>query len=1132
MTSPRRAPAGGLILVPVLALVLAGPGRLEAGEVLYNGIELPQSWPPRVAKLSRDPMPVPYLAAPPKVIPIDVGRQLFVDDFLVEQTTLTRTFHRPEFHRLNPVVTFDKPWELTGRAPFAAVFSDGVWFDPQDRLFKMWYCGGYLAGTCYATSTDGIRWDKPALEVEPGSNYVLRHERDSSTVWLDPTDPDPARRFKMFTTQRANEWCLALRCSSNGVHWSKPLATSPSLGDRSTVFYNPFRKVWVWSLRTSQPGTGRSRAYREHPDPVKGMAWQASDVTLWTGADRLDPRHPKFPGVDPQLYNLDAVAYESVMLGLFSIHQGPPNHQCSQLKIQKRNEVLLGFSRDGFHWHRPDRRPFLGVTERDGDWRWGNMQSAGGGCLVVGDKLYFYVSGRQRTDQFWDGRASTGLATLRRDGFASVDAGAEPGTLTTRPLRFRGEHLFVNVDTAGGELRVEILDAHGRPQAPFLRDTCLPVRTNRTLCPVRWSDAASLSALKGQTVRFRFHLRNGRLYAFWVSPTARGESRGYVAAGGPGLTGMTDTVGQGAGTPNRPNLLWITSEDNSPYLGCYGDPLARTPNLDRLAAQGVRYRNAFANAPVCSSARTTLITGMYASSLGAHNHRSRVAMPGRFKLYPEHLRAAGYHCSNNSKTDYNLAGTRQSWDESSPKAHYNHRAPGQPFFAVFNFTTSHESQVAPKPGKTSFRVPPETIPLPPYHPDTPEIRRDWANYYDQVTLLDGQAGKVLDELQKAGLDDDTIVFYYADHGGALPRGKRNIHDSGTRVPLIIRFPEKWRHLAPAAPGQWVPDLVSFVDFPATVLSLCGVPVPAHYEGRPFLGAQKPPPRDHVFLFRGRMDERYDTVRAVRDGGFRYVRNYSPHRPWGQHYSYPFQVLPSMRSWFAEFAAGRCNEVQAAYWNPKPAEEFYEIASDPFEVRNRIAEPQHAARIARLRAALRADILATRDTGFIPEGMAARRAGDMPLHDWAHTDAYPLERILDLADKTGERNAAHLPALIAALGDSDPVLRYWAATGCLILAAEAGPAKAKLLALLDDPWADVRVTAAEALAHLGERDKALQTLAAVLKTGNLHEALAAQNALDSLRQAGLVPLAMARDLVRDLNFGEPGNRIPRYLLSQP
>ncbi|MCD6288842.1 MAG: sulfatase, partial [Candidatus Hydrogenedentes bacterium] len=351
---------------------------------------------------------------------------------------------------------------------------------------------------------------------------------------------------------------------------------------------------------------------------------------------------------------------------------------------------------------------------------------------------------------------------------------------------------------------------------------------------------------------------------------------------------------RGGSNVERPNILWIVSEDNSPYLGCYGDEQALTPRLDRMAAEGVRYRNAFANAPVCSAARSTLITGMYATSLGVHNHRSKVAIPDQFRYYPEYLRDAGYYCTNHSKTDYNIP--RQStaaWDESSNKAHYKNRPPGQPFFAVFNIGTSHEGQLTEKavasrrkkgllPPKT--RIAPEDVKLPPYYPDTPAVRRDWSIYYDNMTLMDKEVGDILDELEREGLAEDTIVFYYSDNGGALPRGKRNIHDSGTRVPLIIRFPKKWAHLAPVEPGGWVEQPVSFVDFPATLLSLAGAPIPKQFEGRAFLGDQTAPPRDHVFLYRGRMDERYDTVRAVRDRQYRYIRNYSPHRPWGQQYS--------------------------------------------------------------------------------------------------------------------------------------------------------------------------------------------------------------------------------------------------------
>jgi len=587
--------------------------------------------------------------------------------------------------------------------------------------------------------------------------------------------------------------------------------------------------------------------------------------------------------------------------------------------------------------------------------------------------------------------------------------------------------------------------------------------------------------------------------------------------------------GLAAAPAARPNVLWLTSEDNGPFLGCYGDPHARTPHLDGLAAEGVRYRRAFANAPVCSSARTTLITGMYPPSIGAQHHRSQVPLPAGFQLYPELLRAAGYYCTNNAKTDYNVTLDRLPWHENGPRAHYRNRPAGQPFFAIFNQTSSHESQVAPPAGKTRFRVPPASVTLPPYHPDTPEIRRDWANYHDQITVMDGQMGELLAELAREGLAEDTIVFYYADHAGGLPRGKRNIHDSGTRVPLIVRFPAKWAHLAPGAPGSWVEQPVSFVDLTATLLELCGVPVPANYEGRPFLGPRAVA-RDEVFLFRGRMDERHDVVRAVRDREHRYVRNYSPHRPWGQPYSYPFQVLPSMRSWHAAFLAGKCDPVQAAYWLPKPPEEFYAVAGDPHEIRNLAGRPEVAERQLALAAKLRAHLIATRDTGFIPEGMTRRLAGGRDLIAYARGPAYPIERVVDLADLAAARDPRHLGDLQAALADPHPVIRYWGAQGCLILGAKAAPARDALRARLRDGWADVRVASAEALGHLGDLDAALTALGEVIRAGEASEVLAALNALDFLWLDGRAPLARVQAMVRGLELAEPADRIPRHLLA--
>ncbi len=530
---------------------------LAAGETLYNGITLPERWPPERKELAREPMRVPYLQEPPKIIPIDVGRQLFVDDFLIERTTLKRSYHVPEYHPANPILRPDKPWEQQDAARAAAPFSDGVFYDPKDKLFKMWYMGGYIASTCLATSRDGLHWDKPSFDVRPGTNEVLSHRdveaasggrhRDSSTVWLDQEDPDPQRRYKMFvTTPVPRRWSLALRCSADGIHWSEPVAVSATeVGDRTTVHYNPFRKKWVFGLRISQSNVGRARAYFEHSDALAGIAQIASGAVPWLCADRLDPHHPdpEYSDIEPQLYNHDAVGYESLMVGLFAIWQGPPNGVCAKLKIQKRNELLVGFSRDGFHWHRPDRQRFLPVNPTEGAWNWGNVQSAGGCFLIVKDKLYFYVSGRALGDRFWDGNCNTGLATMRRDGFASMDADENTGILTTRPVRFSGKCLFVNVNASIGVLQAEVLNLDGSILKPFSIDNCSAVRADTTLQQVTWKDSEDLSALAGQPVRFRFHLTNGSLYSFWVSPDKSGASYGYVAGGGPGFVGPRDTVG-------------------------------------------------------------------------------------------------------------------------------------------------------------------------------------------------------------------------------------------------------------------------------------------------------------------------------------------------------------------------------------------------------------------------------------------------------------------------------------------------------------------------------------------------------------------------------------------------------------
>ncbi len=524
-------------LAAAISVLLASTQEKPSGkdaETLYNGIRLPSPWPPRPEGVPKDPVTPPYLVSPPDVIPIDVGRQLFVDDFLVAEATLRRTHHRAAYHPASPVLRPDKPWEDN----IAMAFSDGVWHDPKDGLFKMWYMGGRQRATCYATSRDGLHWEKPELDVKPGTNIVQTGQRDSSTVWLDLEEKDPKRRFKMFRSCSGGStvkgsYGLATFFSEDGIHWSDPPILTGSCGDRSTVFRNPFRRVWVYSLRHGW-GQPRKRRYWEMGDPAAGPPWSAiTEPPWWIGSDSQDPMREDLK-IPCELYNLDGAAYESLVLGLFTIWRGQPPDR------EKPNEVSLGFSRDGWNWHRPDRRPFCPVSDRQGDWNANNVQSAGGGCLVVGDQLWFYVSGRAGKFGRPEGTCATGLATLRRDGFASMDAGDAEGTLTTRPVLFSGKHFFVNLDAPKGDLQVEILDEKG--EAAARSET---VSGDKTLMAVAWKEAGDLSRWAGKPVRFRFRLKNGKLYAFWVSPDASGASRGYVAAGGPGYTGPTDTVGRG-----------------------------------------------------------------------------------------------------------------------------------------------------------------------------------------------------------------------------------------------------------------------------------------------------------------------------------------------------------------------------------------------------------------------------------------------------------------------------------------------------------------------------------------------------------------------------------------------------------
>ncbi|MBI2925028.1 MAG: sulfatase-like hydrolase/transferase [Verrucomicrobia bacterium] len=553
----------------------------------------------------------------------------------------------------------------------------------------------------------------------------------------------------------------------------------------------------------------------------------------------------------------------------------------------------------------------------------------------------------------------------------------------------------------------------------------------------------------------------------------------------------------------RPNILWLTSEDHGPQMGCYGDRFATTPNVDKLAAKGMIYTHVWSCAPVCAPARTTIISGLYPTATGSEHMRSFVPYPRGLKMFPQLLREAGYYCSNNAKEDYNLDQPGQAWDESSRNAHWNNRHPGQPFFAVFNSEKSHESRIRTRPHTLVHD--PAGVRVPAYHPDTPEVRRDWAQYYDVVSAADADAGQRLKELEDAGLTEDTIVFYYGDHGSGMPRSKRWPYNSGLHVPLVVHIPERFKHLRPPEyqSGGKSDRLVSFVDLAPTVLSLAGIKPPDWLHGHAFLGEFIAPPQPFVHGFRGRMDERYDLVRSVTDGRYVYIRNYLPHLIYGQHIDYMFQT-PTTRVWKKLHDEGKLTPAQEIFWNPKPPEELYDLQTDPDEVKNLAASPAHQQIKAKLRQAQQALARKIREVGFVPEGELFARAKDGALFDFSRDESrYPLARVLETAELASMLEPDALPALKQAMADSDSAVRYWGTLGVL-MRGQPGvvAARAELQRALNDSSPTVRITAAQALGQFGTDTEATEILPLLVEHANwgrhdVFTALAALNSLDAL-----------------------------------
>ena len=562
-----------------------------------------------------------------------------------------------------------------------------------------------------------------------------------------------------------------------------------------------------------------------------------------------------------------------------------------------------------------------------------------------------------------------------------------------------------------------------------------------------------------------------------------------------------------------PNILWLTSEDNGPHLGCYGDKYADTPNLDGLAARGMIYTRAISNAPVCAPARTTIISGMYPTSTGAEHMRSMTNLPKSFKMYPVYLRELGYYCTNNSKEDYNLAKDGQVWNEGGRKATWANRPDkDQPFFAIHNFTISHESQIRKRPHQQVHD--PRKVRIPAYHPDTPEVQQDWAQYYDKLSEMDKMVGEKLQLLEKQGLAEDTIIFYYGDHGSGMPRSKRWPYFSGINVPLIVHVPAKWKHLASSEykVGGSSDRRVGFIDLAPTLLSIAGQKPPQHMQGHAFMGTEEAPAQEFGYGFRGRMDERYDMVRSVVGKKFIYIRNYMPHKSYGQHVSYMFQT-PTTQVWKKMFDEGKLNESQSYFWKTKPPEELYDLDNDPDEVNNLAKSKKHADILMSMRRAHLDHINQIIDVGFLPEGeIHSRSAGSNP-YDMARTDKYPYKRIFLAADMASGLSPWATKTLINYLRDKDSAIRYWGAMGLLMRGKKGLSMTGKYLekALHDDsPY--VRVVAAETLGKFGNQDQVTQAvnilgqIADPIKNGCFPSMLA-MNAIDHLdeKAKSLLPI---------------------------
>jgi arylsulfatase A-like enzyme len=557
---------------------------------------------------------------------------------------------------------------------------------------------------------------------------------------------------------------------------------------------------------------------------------------------------------------------------------------------------------------------------------------------------------------------------------------------------------------------------------------------------------------------------------------------------------------------DRPNILWITLEDTSPqFIGCYGNKSARTPNIDALAARGIRFDQAFANAPVCSAARSTIITGIINERLGTGNHRSSLPIPEHIKGFPTALRANGYYTSNNKKTDYSTSAqprlVRESWNESSNQAGWWNRAPEQPFFSVFNIEDCHQSRTMTwsydwyrknifEKLRTENRVADTAFPVPPFLPDTPALRKHFARIHNSIARADERVGDLLARLAADGLTEDTIIFCFADHGEAMPRGKANAIGLGYRVPFIIAFPKKWQHLNPwGNPGTPSDELICFDDLGPTMHSLTGSKPDPSMTGRAILGDHRTPPRPYIFGSRNRIDESAGCSRSITDGRFLYTRHFLP----GAEYKYLkyFDVADISRLLRSAHRNGTLDDYQRAMFQPQPHEVLYDLHADPWEITNLAPDPAHQERLHTLRKALFTQLREHPDLHLLPEYELARIAAHSTPYEFASTmSKEQRQALVQAADLASQPDAN--PEILNLAKSNDPVLTYWAAT-----ALRSNPDYARSDLSLDDfSYPPAKLEFAAALVRFDDDPQAKATLADFARSEDSHLRLHALQLIQS------------------------------------